>query len=213
MINLIELLYPQVCGICDKKINERYTCRKCLNILEYYQGLDLPSTYENFFYDRLICLYPYNGQLKSKMLQLKFDGKKYIARTFADLIARKIQVLSITADYIIPVPISKKRMFERGFNQSEIICRYVSGFTGIPVNKSLIKVRNNLTQSNLGPVERKQNVIGAYDVQKDNVLKNKKVILIDDIYTTGATMNECSKVLKSVGVSYINAVTVLYILK
>ena len=175
-MKLIELLFPQVCGICDKKINERYTCRKCLNILEYYQGLDLSSTYKNFFYDRLICLYPYNGQLKSRMLQLKFDGKRYIAKTFADLIARKIEALNIQADYIIPVPISKKKMFERGFNQSEIISRYVSKLTGIPVNKSLTKIKNNLTQSNLGPMERKQNVIGVYAVQKDNNLNNKKVI-------------------------------------
>ena len=211
---MLELLYPQVCGICGEKINQRYTCRKCLNILEYYQEMECAFGLSKIYFDQLLCLFPYKGILKSKMLQLKFYGYKYIARTFGDILAHKIEAKSIHADFIIPVPVSKKRNFERGFNQSECIAKYLAELTKIPLkNKFLEKTKNNFTQSTLSSVERIGNVKGVYTVPNKEEVLGKTIILLDDIYTTGATMNECARVLKCAGASTVIAVTFLYSMK
>lgn len=208
---MLEFLFPKVCGICGEKINERYTCTKCLNILEYYQGMEYSSPLSQTYFDELICLYPYKGVLKSRMLELKFHNKRYLAKTFGDLMARKLEEKHVKADLILAVPISKKRMFERGFNQSEYIAKIIANFNHLPFeNRVLIKSVNNSKQSLVGLKERMQNVKNVYEVKNNQWIKEKTVILVDDIYTTGATMNECAKILKKNGAKKVIAFSALY---
>lgn len=100
-------------------------------------------------------------------------------------------------DKIIPVPISKKRYKERGYNQSLLIANEISKQTNLElVNNCLIKTKNIIEQSKLNKEDRQQNIQGVYSIQNEEIITNKKVLLIDDIYTTGSTVNECSKILQ-----------------
>lgn len=100
-------------------------------------------------------------------------------------------------DTIIPVPISKKRKKTRGYNQSLLISREISKKTGIKLQeKNLIKIKNTIEQSKLDKEEREKNVQNVYQIKNEEILKNKKILLLDDIYTTGNTVNSCCKILK-----------------
>lgn len=209
---IIDFVFPNICGICGEKINERYTCRKCLNILKCYkEKIYYPSCDSKYYIDKIISAFNYNGLLKSKMLQFKFHNNKYIAKTFGDILSYKISNHKIDVDIIIPVPICKERYFDRGYNQSEYIAKYVSELSGITlVNDVLKKDKNNKQQSLLDKSKREENVKDVYSVKNSYKVINKKVLLLDDIYTTGATLNECSKVLKKAGAKNIVGITVLY---
>ena len=116
---------------------------------------------------------------------------------------------SIIHDIIIPVPISKKRKKERGYNQSLLIARKISSKEKIKLGDKVIsKVKNNNTQSKLNKEERAENVKNVYKITKDKEIINKNILLIDDIYTTGATLNECSRMLKQAGAKKIDVLTI-----
>ena len=108
-------------------------------------------------------------------------------------LAEKIQ----NYDTIVPVPISEKRLKARGYNQSLLIAREIANQLNLELlNNCLIKTKNIVEQSKLNRDDRIQNVKGVYDIKNKQLIKNKKILLIDDIYTTGSTVNECSKILR-----------------
>ena len=112
-------------------------------------------------------------------------------------------------DIIIPVPISKKRKKERGYNQSLLIARKISSKEKIKLGDKVIsKVKNNNTQSKLNKEERAENVKNVYKITSNKEIINKNILLIDDIYTTGATLNECSRMLKQAGAKKIDVLTI-----
>ena len=140
----------------------------------------------------------------------KFHNKKYfryfLAKSIADILD-KTCIKNI--DFIVPVPISIKRYFERGYNQSFLIAKNISKYLNIPVLKyCLVKVKHNKRQSELLNKQRVLNVKNVYKVYNSKLIKGKCVLLIDDIYTTGSTVNECSRVLKEAGVNKIIVATV-----
>ena len=105
-------------------------------------------------------------------------------------------------DIILIVPISKQRKKSRGYNQSEILAKEIAKILQIKVNsKILIKTKNIIAQSTLKKEQRQKNVIGAYKVKNIEKIRNKKILIFDDIYTTGSTVNECAKVLVQAGIS------------
>ncbi len=207
----VDFLYPRKCAYCNEKINERYTCRKCSNIIEYYH--EKVNIYANneFVCDKIISAIPYDGFMKESVWKYKFRGAKYFAPAFAEILTLKLEKHNIHFDLIVAVPISSKRLKERGYNQSELIAKYLSKFTKTSYQKDvLIKIKNNLRQSELDLNERKENVKDAYSIKNIDIIINKRIVLIDDIYTTGATLNECAKVLKLAGAKEIIGLTLLY---
>lgn len=208
---VVKIFYPTTCGICGQKINARYTCRKCLNIIEYSQEDVAFLNSENKHYDKLISALRYEGIFKEKMLNYKFYNAKYLGKTFAEILTILVKKYNLKADIILAVPISKVRLRERGYNQSSVIAKKVSDFTGIEYQERiLVKSKNNLRQSELTVCERKLNVKDVYSVRKFEIVKDKTIILIDDIITTGATLNECAKVLKRCGAREVIGLTVMY---
>ena len=209
--SFIDFLYPRKCAYCNKKINERYTCRKCANIIEYYH--EKVNIYANneFGCDQIISSMPYDGFMKKCVWQYKFRDAKYFAPAFAEILSSKIKKYNIKFDLIIAVPISSRRMKERGYNQSELIAKNLSKLTGINYQKDvLIKIKNNLRQSELNLNERKENVKDAYSIKNIECIADKKILLLDDIYTTGATINECAKILKLAGAKEVIGLTLMY---
>lgn len=206
---LFNLIYPNVCGICEKNIKTNtYACEKCLNILKCYREKHLNKCNSDG-YDEILSLYSYVGNIRKQICKFKFRDGKYIGKTFAYLLSQRIKEFEF--DYIIPVPISLKRFMERGFNQSKIISDEMAKILAKKsLNNVLIKSKNNKRQSELHERDRKSNVLGAYKVKNEKLVQGKVILLVDDVCTTGSTLNECAKTLKKAGAKKVIAVTVAY---
>ena len=149
-------------------------------------------------YDELISFFNYNGIIRNNILNYKFKEKPFLAKTFVKFLSKQEKAFEIIKSYdkIIPVPISKKRFKERGYNQSKLIAKEISNYIKIDVVENcLYKTKDIIEQSKLNKEERIKNVQGVYELKNMQILKRKKILLIDDIYTTGSTVNECCKTL------------------
>ena len=206
---LLKFIFPNRCGFCGELIKEEYTCKKCKKKLEYMYTKNNVQKVDERHFDLLISAYYYAGCVRSKMLQLKYKNKKYLYNALSEKPLYNLLPYSNEIDYIIPVPISFKRYFERGYNQSLLIAKFISEGIHKPLAKHvLIKVKNNKKQSELSLVQRSVNVKDVYTVVNQKVTSGKRILLIDDIYTTGATASECSRVLKMHGARSVLVATI-----
>ena len=210
MLNkIINYVYPKVCGFCNKIISEEYTCKNCQEKLKYMYESERQLVSVNKYFDILICAYKYKGIIRSKILQYEFKNKKYLYTTLSQRLIELLNMYSNEIDIIIPVPIHFMRAFNRGYNQSFLIARFIAQKMDKELKNNILKkVRNNKPQSLLTANKRKNNVYNAYKLIRADAIKGKTILLIDDIYTTGATVNECSKVLKENGAKKIIVATV-----
>jgi ComF family protein len=120
----------------------------------------------------------------------------------------------LSADLIIPVPLHRSRERERGFNQAFELSRQFSRLTRIPLpTRLLVRTRPTKVQAGLSRRERRINLRGAFEVSRSRVLEDKTVLLIDDVFTTGATLNECAKILKENGALRINVLTLARVIR
>ena len=198
---ILNLIYPQTCGICGK-INKKSVCNKCklqVKKLEEMQIINEGEEIENKNFNELIYLFKYEGLIRKLILDYKFNEKSYLYLTFVNFLTKNEKIFENIKKYdkIIPVPISKKRLNERGYNQSLLIAKEIAKISNLElVNNCLFKTKNIIEQSKLNREEREQNIQGVYELKNEQLLENKKLLIFDDIYTTGSTVNECSKMLK-----------------
>lgn len=172
------------------------------------------DNYENKtdkFFNKHGYIFKYEGQIRKLLIDYKFNDKPYLYKTFASIISNE-KIINFINNYeiIIPVPIHKKRLNSRGYNQSELLVREISRKSkNIKfINNLLIKTKNNVAQSTLSKEDRVLNVKNIYKVQNNDLIKGKSIILLDDIYTTGNTVNECSRILKENGAREIGIFTI-----
>ena len=187
-----------LCRKCEIKLNKK---------IIFEDNIDI----RNMYFDEHIYLFKYEEIIRKLILNYKFNEKDYIYKVFIQILKnnKKIYCKMKKYDIIIPVPISKKRLKTRGFNQSALIGRNIADFLDVEYNVNvLVKIKNNNTQSSLNKEEREQNVKGVYSIIKSFLIKDKSILLVDDIYTTGSTVNECSKILKQNGAKRIGIFTV-----
>ena len=209
--NLEKLIFPPVCGICGK-LNENYLCSKCNLELQKTSEFQVDSYitetgFKRKHFDEHIYFFQYQGLIREQIINYKFNDASYKYRAISNFILKNfvlkdLKIFQIFNEYdvIIPVPISKKRMKERGYNQTELIARPIANVLGKEiVTNCLYKSKNIVAQSTLNKGDREQNIKGAYVLKNCEKLKNKKVLLIDDIYTTGSTANECCRILEEAG--------------
>lgn len=136
--------------------------------------------------------------IRKVILNYKFNDKSYLYKTIVKFVLKNEKFFQIFQSYdtIIPVPISRKRKKERGYNQSELIAKEIAQILSIKYNnQSLFKTKNIIEQSKLNKEDRQKNIQGVYELHQPQLVEDKKILLIDDIYTTGSTVNECSKTL------------------
>lgn len=206
---ILQLIFPNVCGICGR-INKNNLCPKCTVKLKKLIKANIIKV-KNKNFSNLAYLFKYGGIIREKIIKYKFKDQAYLYETFAKIITKNKKICGFIKKYdiIIPVPIHKKRFKQRGYNQSELLARKIAKTLEIPMAKDvLIKDINNTPQSKLSKIERKNNAIGVYKTINIHKIKHKRIILIDDIYTTGSTANECSKMLKQAGASEIAVLTI-----
>ena len=165
---------------------------------------------KNFYFDRAISCIEYCDKSKVLVLSLKYYGNTYMSRYIAQVMRDKLEFEQLSADYIIPVPLHKKRMRIRGFNQAEKIASYLSEYTNIPIIDCVKRNRNTKRLYALNKFQREKELKNAFEVKVDSEeIIGKRIILVDDIFTTGTTVNEISKKLKIYGVDEIIVLTFL----
>lgn len=210
MNNFLDILYPPVCGICGK-VNKFSLCKKCEIRLKKQAifSIDDYSRKMRFFSEHLY-MFKYDGEIRKVLLNYKFNDKSYIYKTFVNFLKKneKMCVQIKKYDIIIPVPISLKRFKQRGYNQSALIARQIaSDMDLIFANSVLVKIKNNVAQSLLDGENREQNVKNVYKLNNVKKVQNKNVLLVDDIYTTGSTVNECCRLLNKLNIKKIGVFT------
>ena len=198
--NVLNLFFPQKCGICGK--TGTVLCKSCEEKIEKYKINLLEENYIRYKKEELIkinkfYIYKYNGIIRELLIKYKFYDNSYLADTFVKLMLKNKKLCRFLKNYdiIIPVPLHKKRQLQRGYNQVELIAKKM-GKIDIE-SRALVKIKNIKPQSQKSVNERIMDVKGIYNVKNYEKIKNKKILLFDDIYTTGSTVGECIKVLSN----------------
>ena len=209
---VLNFLFPPVCGICLKK-DKNWICDECLNKLNSELKLKkiridknnsekiYKVIYKTNNIIKIFYLFEYKDLIRKKIIEFKFNDKSYLYKTFLNIILKnkKICKLLNSYDIIIPVPMFEKKKSKRGYNQTELISKEIAKRLDITFNNNILfKIKENKTQSLLNYHERKQNVLNVYKINDSETknVSNKKIILFDDIYTTGFTVKECIKELE-----------------
>ena len=182
-----------------------FLCEDCQAIL------DISSSHQEFQTENLSDLYyplEYkNPLIKNLIKRFKYEPLvKELAKDLASLIIAHFQLLDPPpnfggGDYVLlPVPLEKRKLKWRGFNQSEEIGKEISKFLNIPlINDILFKIKETLPQVELSEKEREENIKGVFIIRNRKKISGKKILLVDDVYTTGSTMKECAQLLKKAG--------------
>lgn len=193
-----------ICDSCAKIIfaPQKYLCNICGRAV--LGGEVCNICYENkYSYDKGISLFVYNRHTAPIIYSIKYGNNIELAQRLGSLlyydICRKSDILFET-DIILPVPLHKERLESRGYNQAEIIAAALSKESGIKTTSNvLIKIKATADQIGLKKSQREQNLKESFDITDESTVKNKNVILIDDVLTTGATVNACCETLKKHG--------------
>lgn len=197
---IFNFLFPPACCVCGK-IDKNWLCPNCQKRVERLEKSCVVDI-ENKKYEKLLYLFQYESLIRKLILRYKFSNKAYLNHFFANEIAKNEQTKELLKQYdlIIPVPMHKKKMQKRGYNQTELVADQLEKSLQIPARKDILsKVVNTTTQSKLGAKARQTNIQHAFFIQNDREVEDKKIILLDDIYTTGATSEECGRILKEAG--------------
>ncbi len=221
---ILDLFSPPFCFSCQKE--GTYLCDDCRAYLEISQEqyclcpkpIILVEKCQRCRAKKLDGLYfavPYQKALSKKLiLCFKYEPFiKELAKTLASLIIEHFQLLNNKPDFfnfiLIPIPLDEKRLKRRGFNQAEEIGKELSKFLNIPLlSDCLIKIKKTVPQVELSDEERRENIKGAFDCEKREKIKGKEILLVDDVYTTGSTMEEAARVLKEAGAKKVIGVAV-----
>jgi ComF family protein len=158
----------------------------------------------------------YEGALREAIHRWKYEGKIHITPFLGDWMAEELYRYwdSDLFDFLISVPLHIKRLRERGFNQALLLVKELNRRTGIPYRNNLLKKqRPTIPQVNLSGREREREVRGSFYLIEKEVVEGKSILLVDDVYTTGATVNECSKVLLAGGAKQVDVLTLAHAVK
>ena len=174
------------CPLCGRRIGKKIVCGECIEEERGFQE----GRYGFYFENRL----------RDAIHAFKFDGRIDVGRNLIRLLKDNILCFSEIFDCIIPVPVTNKRLKERGFNQSFVIGEEISAITGKPLHHSVLyKSKSTKDQYSLHRDERKRNIKGVFSIKNGDKIKGKRALLVDDLFTTGYTAKEASRMLLKAG--------------
>ena len=227
--SLIDLIYPPRCSICQAFLQDKAAphsdrdlpfCESCFNGFTeikspicslcgrpFSDGTERDRICEDCLrkrpsYDIARAPYLYDGALMTAIHELKYAQKTHLADSLGSLLASFAQtwIGELKGCLVMPVPLHPRRLRARGFNQSLLLARCVASKTGAELDfLSLRRTRFTKPQTELSSEERKKNVRKAFEVVKPEAVKRRTILLVDDVATTGSTLNECTKALKRAG--------------
>jgi len=192
---LLDFFYPNFCVACDRKISGGIFCKECFSQIE---PLTIPVS------GSLFAAVRYQKPMSTAIHRFKYRAETYLASHLSQfLIELSLYYrLNERIDCVIPVPLYSSRQRERGFNQSELMARELAAKFSLPVySRILIRVKNTPSQTTLSEKQRMANVARAFQVRKPEIVKDRVCLLVDDVLTTGATLNVCRNTLLSAGAS------------
>ncbi len=194
---LLDLLYPPRCAFCCRLLNERETgvCRFCRKKYEHDgRRRELKHT------ETCVAAFRYEGEVRESILRYKFRGVTAYGEAYAGFLAKQLDESQISCDIITWVPLSRRRLRHRGYDQARILAEETAKILGLPCAKLLEKRVHTKAQSGIrNAQQRRKNAKGVYVCCAPELAAGKRVLLIDDIVTTGATLTECAAVLKKAG--------------
>lgn len=227
---LINLLYPAMCRVCSKKINafdrnicascakkikERIPpfCAKCGKQLEGEPELiaECPDCKKHTpCFDRAWSACHYNEPLKNLIHDFKYKKVSSLSVDFTVLIIDFMKKYDAGKDcqVILPIPMHPNRLFKREINHSDALAQNLAKKLNIPYSRNALKkTKNTLFQSKLKRKARIENLRSSFSIKDDSAIRDKNILLVDDLLTTGSTVNECSKILKNSGAKHVEVIT------
>lgn len=224
--SFLDLIYPPLCCLCGVKLTNHnlfFLCAECAGKIEYIKKplcvrCGLPGfrracaecSGKDYSFTRARASFIYSGAGAEVIKRFKFGRNLWLSKTVEKLLREGVKEnpeLS-SADVIVPVPLARAREKERGFNQSEILSRAAGAELGKKVSlNNLIRCRHTLPQTGLPADERRRNISGIFRVKNGREFCGREVLLVDDVFTTGSTVNECSKELLNAGARRVDVLT------
>lgn len=204
--NLLELFFPSCCLSCSSRLvtNEKHICLKCIAeipLTNNYKQCDnkLEQVFAGRFPFQRVASYAHftkGGKLEPLIYDLKYRNNPQLGVYLGELAGSQLKGSAFISgiDLLVPVPIHQKRLRTRGYNQSLKIAEGISKQTNIPIDfKSLVRVVNNPSQTGFSKADRLKNVEDIFTLENSDAFQNKHILLIDDIITTGSTLESCAK--------------------
>lgn len=220
----LDLIYPPRCPFCERI--ERGVCGSCRRHLPYVGdcfclkcGKALGDPLREYcsdcmatarYFDAGRGLFVHTGAVQDALYRFKFHDRRSYSRIFAGMLARRFsrQIASWHVCLIVPIPLHPSRRRERGYNQSALLAADLSEILAIPWSDDLlIRIKKTKRQKDLTPGDRQKNISGAFSIQSDKNVP-ECVLLLDDIYTTGATINEAARTLREAGAKRVVFLTI-----
>ena len=198
------------CAECKQSaiLNVGKTCKRCGTGVEGEEDYCGNCAFDKIYFDKGYSAFVYDGTVRTSILRFKFGNCGNFSRIFAKFLAAVATRQNIEFDLVAFAPMSKNSLRKRGYNQAQLLAQHFCDI--LDCNEKLCdairKSKETKPQESLGKAERKTNLVGAYSCVAD--VKGKRVLIIDDIKTTGATLNECAKVLKRAGATTVIGLTV-----
>ncbi len=223
---VLDLLFPPICAACGKQSMGLCLCKACREKIRYLSSplcercgmLFLPENGEDhlcgaciknpppFSLVRSVCLY--SAPVNTLLHGLKYRGDRTTLSALSQIVAPFDFTTFSSVDFIVPVPLFGKRLRQRGLNQSVLLARlFFPDKKAAVVPGLIVRIRDTLPQTGLDGARRRQNLRMAFAVPKGEALKGKRICLVDDVFTTGTTIRECTKALLRAGASEVRAVT------
>lgn len=205
----LDIFYPNRCPCCNGFISyDKYICEDCKQSMQdptdklcKFCGFALERCKcgQGIFYDRAFTCYTYDGLARKGVLSLKSASSLNFGYHVANILSERIKNEVIKYDIIVPIPMHIRKKLKRGYNQAEVIALEISKSLNVPIDKNALRVKySSNVQHKLSKKDRILNANEIYYAGKSN-LKDKYIILVDDVMTTGSTLNVCSNILYSMG--------------
>lgn len=211
---ILRVLFPPKCMLCGCLLDGQQTdlcpdCRTHAPFYPYSAAKPSPGKKRRMqFLDSLTAVWYYEGNVRRSLLRYKFYKATHLSEKYGRLLAMKLLQEGPAFDYLTWVPVSRLRRFRRGYDQTELLAEAIGRELNITPVRLLSKEHRPAQSGLKTPDERKANILGAYRVVSDICLEEKRILLLDDIFTTGATTNECAKMLRLAGAKEVHCASV-----
>lgn len=225
---LRDLFFPPHCAGCGKAVATGFLCPTCAGSVEYireprcevcsqpFEGVMDGFTCTNcrgraFHFICAVTVLRSRGVVREMIHRLKYNGEVWLAEPLGEYLEQGFddpRLLEVDIDAVVPVPLHSLRRREREFNQSELLAKKVSQRCQIPFQDILLRGRYTVTQTHFDRVQRMQNLRDAFAIRQNADVSGKNLLLVDDVLTTGSTLDECARVLLDAGAQSVRALTV-----
>lgn len=212
-----DILAHGVCRMCEASLPfiEPPRCPKCGKMMLADDTLCSDCARADHAFYRGISVFEFGTEVKDLIYRYKYRGEKYLSTPMIHWMTGGLESIGWDFDVIVPVPLHPIREKQRGFNQSRLLAKGISENIGVPLmDKSLIRIKNTPQQARLSGHERRKNLMGAFQVKElkngpggPDIFEEKTVLLVDDVYTTGSTADQCARVLLGSGAKRVYIIT------